>query len=175
MTLTRSKYLEMADEFAAEHGPDTSVIIHTTDTGWTIRYCDRYADLCREGMLMSNCWGREFWLNVCRRTNVGDEAWRVTAYTGTFSTYMKAHQEYPGSEERDRALILCKDPDYNRRIDPYFYFSLRDPDNLPRCSFFAPDGRPQNYGGRHNDGVSSDYTEMIQACSPFHIPTLVAA
>lgn len=55
--MTRSQLMRQAEEHEAQHGPDTSSVVHQWPDGWTVRSPQSEGDHLREGTLMSSCIG----------------------------------------------------------------------------------------------------------------------
>ncbi len=147
MALTRKKKLELAAQLEELFGPDRSVIEHEFPDGWTIRRCLTYGDLCREGRLMSNCWSDLFWRDPTKRQGY--------PYGAGMNEHFKC-QRAPKRRLQDKDI---RNPTTRRgyavKLKRTRYFSVRDPDNIPRCSFFSTPGRGEvaSPGGPHNNGI----------------------
>ena len=141
MGLTHKKRVEIAKRLEKEFGPDSSIILHTFDDGWTIRRCRNYRDLNREGMLMSNCWRNAFWTEANLRTY-------------PYGAGMREHFKIPQDRKPGRVLkvedVKTLTPGHLRRLIRPKFYSLRDPDNIPHCSFFCARKEFTHVLGPHN-------------------------
>jgi 2'-5' RNA ligase len=147
---TRKQRLELAQSVEQDMGqPDQSEILHQFDNGWSIRRPTVYGDIHREGVMMSNCWTPRFWENPEN----------MNRYRTSFGMYTDHH------DPQDPHLV-DQNPDWTKplvgvRSHPAGYFSLRDPDNLPRVSFHYDYGYPSSMQGQHNSQPKPEYLDMI--------------
>ena len=156
MGMTKAKKMELSKELEARFGgPDTSEIIHEFPDGWTIRRCLSYGDLCREGEIMSHCWANSFWQRAKEE-----------------NTYPGGPMNYGNGGYKDHVTasggLRKPNTDYGRRLGDRRYCSLRDPDNIPRASFFCEGGTTNviNLSYSHNSdgrGDENGLRDMMKA------------
>lgn len=132
MALTRAKKLELFHQLDEKLGPDRSVVEFEFPDGWTVKRCVTYGDLCRVGELLSNCWANSFWHNPnkLRQYYWGagmDEHFKSTWKGGRLEA---RHIRNPQTRRG-----------YATKLERKRYFTLRDPDNIPRVAFFGTPGK----------------------------------
>lgn len=132
--LTRTQYLQMAQELDQQIGPDSSIVVYTFPNGWTVRELTTLGDVHREGELMGSCLS----------SNAGDchPIWE----------YAWEALEEDEDEEWTEGDGLNFD-EYIGEEGPML--SLRDTDNLPHLSW-----ADNSILGKHNTDPKPEYQAM---------------
>lgn len=158
MPLTRKKKLELAAELEKQFGLDKSVIEYEFEDGWSIRRCLVYGDMCREGELMSNCWANSFWHQESKQRQWPGGAGMVEHFIG------ESDNVYPLSRDPESKLLTPTKKNCRKKLKRKRYFSLRDPDNLPRVSFFGEPkkGYVRQASAAHNASVKPQCKKYLK-------------
>ena len=126
--MTRSQRLRQVEDFKQRGwipAHDTSEVVHDFGDGWTVRRIKTFGDKHREGMLNHNCWAMTAW----DREQFEDAGLD------------------PDADHHEHWHL----PLYGEDPRPSDHYSLRDPDNFPRASFYS--GCPDTQGKWWTDSV----------------------
>jgi hypothetical protein len=157
MALTRSQQLRLVATLPTDH----SLVVHRFPDGWTVRRLLTRGDEHREGELMRHCWS-----HIDKADPEG------AGHPDHFQSMCFRPDGIPTDLDVYFAAALASENEYEDRSDCY---SLRDPDNLPRVSFYLEPRRRfragqwtelglkvANVRGHGNTAPRRSYSEQIR-------------